>query len=277
MQHAISNIALSAFDHADELRALAELGYTGLEVAPSRRWKDTWNALGAADVTAYRREIETAGLRVIGLHSLLFDHPELPLFGDTNTVAQTLEFMVHLSGVCRDLGGRTLIWGGGRKREAVPMDLAFERASAFMSALAARIAPHGTCFCFEPLGPTDADFINRLADSKRIVDAVDHPAVRLQLDAKALFENNEAVAETFQHARPALVHFHANEPGLGVLGSSGKIDHAALGGMLRAIGYTGFVSAEQRMLSDNPIADAAQSLRILQTCYSAVAKKEARP
>lgn len=273
---AISNIALSAFDHAEELGALAALGYSGLEVAPSRRWKETWQGLSVAAVNAYRHDIENAGLRVIGLHSLLFDHPELTLFGDDEAASKTLDFMVHLSGVCRDLGGKTLIWGGGRKRGGIPLDIAFERAEVFMHKLADRIADHGTCFCFEPLGPNDADFINRLEDAKRIVDAVDHPALQLQLDAKALVENNEATIETFQAAAAALVHFHANEPGLGVLGSSGKIDHNALGSMLRTVGYTGYVSAEQRMISDDPVADAARSIQVLQTSYYSAPNSEAR-
>ncbi|MEX2311854.1 MAG: sugar phosphate isomerase/epimerase family protein, partial [Rhodospirillales bacterium] len=264
--------------HDAHLAGLRELGLDALEVAPSRRWPDTWKGLSSVAVNEYRHEIEDAGLKVVGLHSLLFDHPELQLFGDDNAVAQTLDFMVHLSGVCRDLGGKTLIWGGGRKRGNIPLDLAFERALTFMTKLVGRIADHGTCFCFEPLGPNDADFINRLEDAKRIVDAVDHTALRLQLDAKALVENNEATLKTFETAAPSLVHFHANEPGLGVLGTSGKIDHGALGSMLRSISYTGYVSAEQRMLNvEDPLADIAQSLRVLQSCYLNKPASEARP
>ena len=36
MPYAISNIALPAYDHLVDLPLLAEIGYTGLEVAPSR-------------------------------------------------------------------------------------------------------------------------------------------------------------------------------------------------------------------------------------------------
>ncbi len=76
---AVSNIALPAYDHEAELGRLRELGIEGLEVAPSRVWPDTWRGLKPADVAAYRRAVTDAGLRVVGLHSLLFDHPDMGL------------------------------------------------------------------------------------------------------------------------------------------------------------------------------------------------------
>ncbi len=266
MKGAVSNIALPAYDHAGELGRLGALGLSGLEVAPSRVWRDTWKGLAAADVEAYRGRVEDAGLAVVGLHSLFFDHPELGLFRDPETRRRTIEFLVHLSALCRDLGGRTLIYGGGRKRGAVSPEAAVAESVDFCGELCKRIESHGTCLCFEPLGPNDSDFINSALDALEIVKKVDHPALRMQLDAKALVDNGEADEMPFQAAQRHLVHFHANEPGLAVLGSSGAIDHAALGRHLREVGYDDFVSIEQRMF-DDPLGDVARSARVLERCY----------
>ena len=133
-----SNIALTAYGHDGELGRLAEMGLGGIEVAPSRIWHDTWHGLTAADVAAYRQAIENAGLSVVGLHALFYDHPELGLFRDAEGRRQTLEFLEHLSAVCRDLGGRTLIWGGGRRRGDVPAVEAEPEANAFMGELCRR-------------------------------------------------------------------------------------------------------------------------------------------
>ncbi|MGJ3259880.1 MAG: sugar phosphate isomerase/epimerase family protein [Rhodospirillales bacterium] len=269
-EFALSNIALPAYDHTGDLPALAAIGYTGIEVAPSRVWQDTWHGLTGTDVADYRKALEAAGLEVIGLHSLVFDHPELQLFGDGESVAATQDFMVHLSGVCRDLGGRTLIWGGGRKRGDVPAADAVARAVDFMQGLCERTADHGTVFCFEPLGPGDSDFVNSLGEARVIVDAVGRPNLKLQIDAKALVENGEVEQAVFDAARDALVHVHANEPGLDVLGRSGTIDHAAIGAMLAGIGYAGYVSAEQRMLSETAyMDDARESFETLSRHYHA--------
>jgi sugar phosphate isomerase/epimerase len=231
-------------------------------------WRDTWQGLTTLEVSDYRRRIESAGLGVVGLHSLFYDQPRLGLFKGKAERVQSLDFLEHLSKVCRDLGGYTLIYGGGRRRGDLPATEARAEAVDFFGELSARIKDHGTCFCFEPLGPNDSDFINSALESLDIVNEVASPALRVQLDAKALVDNDEVNIETFQAVRPVLVHFHANEPGLGVLGSSAKVDHAALGAMLREIGYEGYVSIEQRMLNaTDPLLDVEASAEVLLVCY----------
>ena len=269
MKFATSNIALTPYNHTAELSAAAELGLTGLEVAPSRVWRDSWKGLKATDVDAYRGEVEGANLQVIGLHSLFYDQPDLGMFGDKENRAKTLEFMVHLSKLCRDLGGHTLIYGGGRQRGNIPSEEAFTRCIDFCGELCALIEGHGTAYCFEPLGPQKMDFINSVNDSIRIVEAVNNPSIRVQLDAEALHDNDEINDQIFTAAKPYLLHVHANEPGFSVLGSSGYVDHMAIGNHLRTIEYDGYVSIEQRMLNEKaPLADLAQSISILKKCYA---------
>ncbi len=267
MRLAVSNIALPAFDHTEQFYALAELGLTGVEIAPSRVWKETWHGLSAEQVSAYQKAMEAAGLKAVGLHSLFFDRPELGLFKDPELRAGSLEFLTHLSAVCRDLGGKTLIWGGGRKRGETPADEAHAEAVEFMGELCRRISDHGPVFCFEPLGPDSTDFINSALEAKAIADAVDHPALAIQLDAKALFQNDEVKADLFATVADQLVHFHANEPDLGVIGSSGEIDHATIGSLLRGIGYEGYVSIEQRQLEGEPIENIAKSVEVIKRSY----------
>ncbi len=268
MRFALSNIALPAFDHTSNLDGLADLGFDAIEVAPSRVWRDTWHGLTTVEVSDYRRRIESAGLSVVGLHSLFYDRPELGLFKEPALRAQSLDFLEHLSKVCRDLGGKTLIYGGGRWRGELLEDEAQAEAVEFFGELTARVETHGTCFCFEPLGPNDSDFINSALESLDIVNEVASPALRVQLDAKALVENGEAKPELFREVADQLVHFHANEPGLAVLGTSGTVDHAALGGMLRDIGYEGYVSIEQRMINqDNPLGDVEKSALVVKEAY----------
>jgi sugar phosphate isomerase/epimerase len=268
-EFAVSNIALSAYDHEEELLRLPELGLQGLEVAPSRVWRDTWQGLTPREVETYRQTVERAGLKIVGLHSLFFDHPELGLFKDPETRVRTLDYLVHLSGLCRDLGGRTMIYGGGRHRGEVAIDKANTETIDFCHQLCSRIEDHGTCLCFEPLGPNDSDFINSAYDALEIVDIVNHPSLRSQLDAKALVENDEVTIDLFRAAKSTITHFHANEPGLNVLGQTGQIDHAFFGASLRDIGYNGYVSIEQRMLNqENPLSDLEASVAVLKECYS---------
>ena len=86
----------------------------------------------------------------------------------------------------------------------------------------------------------------------------------IQIDAKALVKNNEIDTDAFNAVASTLVHAHTNEPGLGVIGSSGKVDHVRIGDMLNNLYYDRFVKAEQRMLSETHfLDDARESLRVL--------------
>ena len=90
----------------------------------------------------------------------------------------------------------------------------------------------------------------------------------MQLDAKALVANGEADIATFRAVASHLVHFHANEPDLGVLGTTGAVDHGLLGRLLGDVGYGGYVSIEQRLGNGaDPIADVALSAAVLGEHY----------
>ena len=113
MRLAVSNIALPAFDHVEQFYALAELGLTGVEIAPSRAWEQTWHGLSAEQVSTYRKAIEAAGLKVVGLHSLFFDRPELGLFKDPQLRASSLEFYhPSVGGLSRPRRQNTRLGGG---------------------------------------------------------------------------------------------------------------------------------------------------------------------
>ena len=212
--------------------------------------------------------MEAAGLRVVGLHSLLFDQPGLSLFGGAEGRRAMLDFFVHLSQLCRDLGGRTLIWGGGRKRGPVSDDEAREITVDFFAELADRTAANGTVFCLEPLAHADTDFLHSVLETRDIARAVGRPELRVQIDVKALAANGELRSEIFGEVAGDLVHVHANEPGFGILGSSDTVDHDAAGALLREIGYDGYVSIEQRMIDANDIeTPIRQSMAVLQRAY----------
>ena len=107
MKFSISNIALPAFDHADDFGRLVEFGLDGIEVAPSRVWRDTWHELTTVEVFDYRQRIENAGLGVVGLPPLFYDPPELGLFTEPALRVRSPAFLHRTSKVCRAPAGRT--------------------------------------------------------------------------------------------------------------------------------------------------------------------------
>ena len=153
MKIAASTLALPAFDHLPLLPRLAEMGVAGIEIAPAHTWPGPWRVVAAAAIDDYRRAAGEAGLAITGLHAPLAGRPELGLFKGPEALAATIDFLAHLSAVCRDLGGRTVILGG-RRRGALAESDAWTELRAFLETLLPRIEPHGTVLCLAPVGPT---------------------------------------------------------------------------------------------------------------------------
>ncbi len=264
MKLAISNLALPAFDHVSLLPRLREFGVAGLEVAPGHIWAAGKPEAGA--VAAYRRAADAAGLEIVGLHALLDHQPELGLFQGDRIQRRTIDALAALSAVCRDLGGRTLVFGAGRRRGAMAPKDAWAECGAFLERLLPRIEDHGTVFCFEPLGPEDTDFCNTAAECRFLTDHVDHPSLGFQLNSRAQADNQDTGHSAFAALRGRLDHYHANEPGLVSLGMTGRVDHADFRRHLAANGYRDWITLVQRAGPD-PLADLDERIRFLSDMY----------
>ena len=120
MKYAICNETFEGWDHARVCGRVAELGYTGLEVAPFTL------APRITDVTAarrseLRREAEAAGVRIIGLHWLLAKTEGFHLTSpDAAVRKRTGEYLAELARAAADLGGGILVLGSPFQRNLDP-------------------------------------------------------------------------------------------------------------------------------------------------------------
>ena len=248
MKLAVSNLMLPAFDYLSYLPDLRAFGVQGLEIAPDHSWPRPHFGQGFSirQIETTRRMAQLSGLQIIGLHSLLGGRPELGIFDDAETRHHTIEHLVHLSEVCRDLGGRTLILDA-RWSRALATREAWLQCRAFLEKLLPRIEEHGTVLCFAPLGPEEGDFCRLARECLMLVNALDHASFGLHVGTAALAANGETGHMHFAARRGRLDHVHINEPGLVPLGSSGKVDHADMRRHLSAISYDGWLSIVQSL------------------------------
>ena len=151
---------LPAFDHLSYLPDLRAFGVQGLEIAPDHSWPRPHFGQGFSirQIETTRRMAQLSGLQIIGLHSLLGGRPELGIFDDAETRHHTIEHLVHLSEVCRDLGGRTLILDA-RWSRALATKEAWLQCRAFLEKLLPRIEEHGTVLCFRAAEPGGRRFL----------------------------------------------------------------------------------------------------------------------
>jgi sugar phosphate isomerase/epimerase len=274
MRLAVSNLMLPAFDHLGYLPQLRAHGVEGLEIAPDHTWRRPPFGCGfdSRRVAAYGQAARRAGLDIVGMHALLGGRLELGLFEDADTRNQTILHLVHLSEVCRDLGGRTLILDSRWARELETKE-AWLQCRAFLEKLLPRIEDHRTVLCFAPLVPEEGDFCRRANELLMLVSALDHASFGLHISTAALSANGETGHVHFAARRGRLDHVHIDEPGRVALGSTGKVNHADMRQHLNAISYDGWLSVVQRLM---PGASTNQSILETTRDFKAIYRRDFR-
>ncbi len=268
MRYAICNETFEGWDHAKVCRTCAELGYTGLEIAPFTL------APRITDVTLVQREklraeAESAGVQIIGLHWLLAKTEGFHVTSPDPTIRQrTAEYIVELAKACRDLGGDLMVFGSPAQRripEGATREQAIGWAVDTFRLAANGVADAGVRLCLEPLAPTEADFIQTAAEACVILDQLKHPNFVLHLDVKAMSSETIAIPDLIRTHASRLGHFHANDanrrgPGFGA------VDFKPLFEALKEARYTGWVSVEVFDYTPDPITIARESMRYMREC-----------
>ncbi|MFH1913500.1 MAG: sugar phosphate isomerase/epimerase family protein [Pseudomonadota bacterium] len=264
---AVSNISLDDAWDRGALTKLAALGFVGLEVAPSKIFPDT-RAIRPAAVAEYRESLSACGLECVGLHSLFYDRPELGLF-EPGRQAETVCFIETLAHVCADLGGEVMVLGSpsARRLNGMASDDADLRAAEVLNTMGEKVLAAGVSLLIEPLPTTECEYIHDLRHALAVVRMADSSGVAAHFDAKSMFAAADIEEKIVREALPHVRHCHVNEMDLGILRSIEDI-HRPLGALLSDVGYSGWISLEQRVVDKTDIfGPLAQSLSVIRECY----------
>jgi sugar phosphate isomerase/epimerase len=171
--------------------------------------------------------------------------------------------------LCHDLGGEVMVFGspGNRSMGGLRREKARSIALGLFRELGARAGRRGVYFCIEPLGRTETDFINTVAEAYSFLEEAGHPeGLGLHIDVKGLIDEGEADAPYITDMFRVAKHVHISEPGLRPVGT-GLYDHAVVAGKIRESGYGRFASIEMRR-TDSSVEDTiARSVRYAQAVY----------
>jgi sugar phosphate isomerase/epimerase len=268
MRYAICNETFEGWEHARICRLVADLGYTGLEIAPFTL------APLITQVTREQRRLlrgqaEEQGITILGLHWLLAKTEGLQPTSDSETVRQrTSDYLVELARCCRDLGGDVMVFGSPAQRR-IPAGASRQQAAEYAADTFRRalpgIADCGVKLCLEPLTAQETDFINSCAEGVELLDRVNHPNFVLHLDVKAMAAEPTPTPELIRRHAGRTGHFHANDPNKRGPGF-GATDFVPIFQALGESGYGGWVSVEVFDYSPHPQTIARESLRYMREC-----------
>ena len=175
----------------------------------------------AKDISAARRsrgsaQADAAELEVIGLHWLLAKTQGYYLTSPDAAVRErTKDCVCELARLCRDLGGKIMVFGSPLQRNLLPgvsHDQAMQYAADVFQAAMPVFEDLDVTLAVEPLGPADGNFLLTAAAGGRLCEMVGSPHCRLHLDVKAMSSEGRHISDIIRENASLMVHFHANDP-----------------------------------------------------------------
>jgi len=272
MKLAISNIAWLPEENAEAISILKRLSIAGIEVAPTALFDKP--TLQTSEVIKDTRSYwNDNGIEIVAMQSLLFEHPEFNLFGDSDVRKEMLEYLKKIIDLGGRLGAKSLVFGSPKNRRVggLTKDAALGIATNFFLELAATAIDSGTCLCVEPNSPNyGCDFITNVKQAIELIEFVNHTGFGLHVDSGVMTLNNEPHEPTLAEAFPYLRHFHISEPFLMKI-TDAKSDHESFGKHLRKLDYKGWVSIEMRSgLGGSNVSVVEECLRFADNYYTKV-------
>lgn len=248
MKLGISNLAFAEADARDQLRTLHGLGFRGIEVAPTRI--APWADLTDDRLRDYRNSLTDQGLAIPSLQAIMFGVDGVGLLGDVDGFTRMTAHLRVVSAIGHTLGAKVAVFGAPKQRLKGGLSDAdaFDLGSARLLEIARIAHETGMSIGLEPVPAAyGCDFLPSWQEVKRMVQAVDHPGLRVHLDVSCVELGGGDIAKAIRGCAGQTVHFHAAEPQLRSF-TEPTGGHAQASAALAETGYDGWVVVE--MLED---------------------------
>lgn len=261
MKYAICNEIFQGWGLPETFAFARRAGYDAVEIAPFTLGGPV-TSVDAVRRRQIRAEAAAAGIAISGIHWVLAHTEGLYITSpDERVRALTARYLCELVDFCADIGGRFMVLGSPKHRSLLPgvgRARAFQWAFEVLGPAVRRAGDRGVTICFEPLAPSETDFVNTAAEAIRFAGLFGSRAISVILDVKAMSSEAMPVADVIRASRGAFSYFHANDRNLKGPGF-GEVDFRPIGEALREVGYDGYVSVEVFRFEEGPEAIAERS------------------
>jgi len=252
IKHAICNEVFGGWTWPDTVRATAEAGYDGIEIAPFTL-SESVNDLSPAERATIRAQAEDAGLAIVGLHWLFVSPKGLHTTTDDEATRQrTTAYLQALIRFCGDVGGKVMVIGSPRQRDVqagVPYHTAWQRFTDMIAACLGLAEARGVTLCMEALPADQTNFCTSLDEAVQMVHEMNHPHFQTMFDVHNAHLETEPLPDLVRRHMPHIRHVHVNEMD-GSYPGAGDFDFGTILRVLQGGGFDGYVSAE--VFDDTP-------------------------
>ncbi len=267
-KYAMCNESMQELPWAEQCQIVGEAGYEGIEIAAFTLVKESVEELDAAARAQMVKEMKSAGLQCVGLHWLLAPPPKGLHFTtpDAAVRKKTIAYLNSLIDFCSDLGGTVMIFGSPKQRNT--MGISIEEATSYFTDGLAKTADHaqkrGVQILIEPLDKTQTDVVNTMAEAKKIIDEINHPAIQTMFDFHNTPDETEDFDVLIKKYYPHIKHVHVQEMDGNYLGTGDAVTtYVKAFQTLKDLNYDQWISLEVFDFTPGGKTIATESIRVL--------------
>jgi sugar phosphate isomerase/epimerase len=246
MKLSISNIAWSKEHDQQMYSYLKEIGFDGLEIAPTRIFpKEPYERIEDAKSFA-QALLNRYNIYISSMQSILFGRSER-LFG----IAEEREFLSDYTKKAIEfasaIGCKNLVFGSPKNR-VIDKEDDYHIAVDFFSELGEYALEKGTVLSIEP-NPViyGTNFINYTEQALQLVNRVNCNGFKVNIDMGTIIQSQESLSLIGENL-DKINHIHISEPNLAFIEK--RQLHNELAGILIQKEYNRFVSIEMKKLDD---------------------------
>ncbi len=249
MKLSISNIAWEESYDKEVYNYLKEVGFTGLEIAPTKVFKEE-PYRHKTDALLWANELYVNyGLHISSIQSILHGRNE-NIFSSEKERAFLISYMKNIIDFASLMNCHNIVFGCPKNR-VLKNDNDLVYAINFFKELSHYAGLKNTCISIEP-NPSiyGTNFINTTSQAIAFIKEIDSPFFKLNLDTGTILKNEEdlAIVENYINL---INHIHISEPFLTPIKNRGL--HKELNSILIHTNYTKYISIEMKQTDTNKL------------------------
>ena len=194
-----------------------------------------------------KKILDDHGVRVSGVCGMV--SPESELSSNKPHITQrAIDYFRRNIKMCAELGGKYILFAPGAVGRPTPYDdNEFHRAAEAIRILGDDFAAAGIRAAIEPVRSAEVSFCHTFAEAKRLIDMIDHPAVRhIAGDVYHMYTEEDHIGTTILEYGGMMTNLHMADSNRRALGQ-GSMNLDMILMALHAVGYNNescFCSAE---------------------------------
>lgn len=248
----VSNIAWDNHMDPHVANYLIKSDISYVEIALTRYYSDLFS-INKDEMLELKKRWQGFGVSISSLQSLLFNQPELCLFGDSKSKSRMKDLLIHLSKQAHFLEAKALVFGAPKNRLKGDLDInsAILEAGRFFAELDSHWFSQDNFLALEA-NPIEygCDFLTKSSEAFEFVDDLGLKNLRWHLDTACTELGGESVLTLLSGGHSLPAHIHLSETNLAPLVPTKMEFYIDFFDILKKRQYAGFVVLEMRDTGD---------------------------